>query len=138
MCGSVPSRSHMVSAALKESSWSLWGVQSLSQEQGTPDPRQEERRVALREGHGGDHVPALPCPSFLSLLVPRMAAAKKGWMVTTGSCWMCCGSLRACLGCPVTPEVVTQALGRSAVLWKVLSVLGFTYNLYFLCFRCQG
>lgn len=41
-------------------------------------------------------------------------------------------------GCPVIPEDVTQALGRSPVLWDVLSVLGFSYNIYFFCFRCQG
>lgn len=52
-------------------------------------------------------------------------------MVTTDPCWMCCGSLRARLGCPVIPEVVTQALGRSLVLWEVPSVLDLSYNLYF-------
>lgn len=59
-------------------------------------------------------------------------------MVSTDLCWVCCGSLRACLACSVIPEVVTQALGRSPVLWEVLSVLGFSYIIYFFGFNCQG
>lgn len=83
VCASLPSRSHTVSAALKDSavpvgSSEVWlGASPRSRELVS----QGKRRVALREGLGGAPVPALSCPSFLSLLVPRarMAAAKAGW-----------------------------------------------------------
>lgn len=137
VCGSLPSPSHRVSAALKKSSvvgpGLLWGVQGFGWEF---SPRNRElvtqgkRRVALREG---------PCPcSPLSQLSVSAGSQGQGGcsqrgMVTSDWCWMCCGSLRASLGCPVIPEVVTQALGRSPVLWEVLSVLGFSCHLYFFC-----
>lgn len=146
---SLPSRSHMVSAALKESSvispGRLWGVQGFGWE---PSPR--NRELVTQGKRGGEESGSEgrtwrgPCPccplSQLSVSAGsqgRDGCGQKG-VASTDSCWMCCGSLRACLGCPVVPEVVTQALGRSPVLWEVLSDLGFPYNLYYYLFQMSG
>lgn len=95
--------------------------------------------MALREGHGGDRVPAVPCPSFLSLLVPRagMAAAKRGWRAQSrAGCavghsepvWAVLSFLRLSL----RPWGGHQCFGRFFLFWAfpIISII--------ICFRCRG
>lgn len=130
---------------LRGRSWLPWGVQRFGWE---PSPRNREL-MTQGKGRGeesGSEGRAwrrpCPCSPLSQLSVSAGSQGQDGCsqrgMVTTDLCWMCCGSLRACLAVLSFLKMSLRPWGGHQCFGMFFLFWAFPIIYIFFCFRCQG